>query len=513
MPTLNDVLEQETALDEVATDWLHELVGDWQLLSDLSFGDLVLWVRRERDDIDPERAVWVAAAHVRPTTGVGIFVEDLVGRVADSRRAPMIQRAYNQRQQAPGMHPVFHRDAPVREEAVPVLPRGASDPIAVVTRHSSHASVLTPSRLEVTYLATAAALAGMIATGEFPTSSGQTGRRRGAPRVGDGVLRLSADGTVTYASPNAVSAINRLGYDEVLQGARLIDVVTPLVRGTDEEQAPALTGQLPWATELRSTSATTTVRAIPLYDGGQRVGAVLLVRDVSELRRRERELLTKDATIREIHHRVKNNLQTVAAVLRLQGRRLDDDGARAALEDAGRRVATIALVHETLSHQLVDAVDFTDIAHRGLQAAIDVANRSDVRVTGTVTGTFGVMRSEDATVIAMVLAELVQNAVEHGAPSGTVAVHANRIAPERSSGPASDQLEVEVRDEGPGLPADFEPGRRGLGLRIVMSLVDDLGGELDWSTPPGGGTVVRFVTPLGPVEPVRQPESDDRAAT
>lgn len=497
MPTLNDVLDEQTSLDESATEWLHALVGDWQLLSDLSFGDLVLWVRRESGP--EERPVWVAAAHVRPTTGVGIFVDDLVGQAADHRVLPMVVRAFEQRQTVRGLRPAFHREAPVREEAVPVIPRGVSEPIAVVSRHSSHVSLRTPSRLEVTYLATADALARMIAEGEFPTPTGQTGRRRGAPRVGDGVIRLSADGSVTYASPNAVSAIHRLGFDGVLPGARLIDVVAPLIRDADEEQAPALTGQLPWATEVRSPGATMTVRAIPLTDGGRRSGAVLLVRDVSEVRRRERELLTKDATIREIHHRVKNNLQTVAAVLRLQGRRLSDEGARAALEDAGRRVATIALVHETLSRQLVDAVDFTPIARRGLQAAIEVSNRSERRTRGTLTGDFGVMRSEDATVLAMVLAELVQNAVEHGRPGGAVTVHADRVGASTGQGP--DVLTVEVSDDGPGLPADFRPGSGGLGLRIVVSLVDDLGGQIEWSTRPSGGAMVRFETPLRAVDP------------
>ena len=103
---------------------------------------------------------------------------------------------------------------------------------------------------------------------------------------------------------------------------------------------------------------TVRLRAVPLTEHGQRTGAVLLCRDVSELRRRERELITKDATIREIHHRVKNNLQTVAALLRLQARRLESPEARGALEEAMRRVATIALVHETLSQTLDEIVPF-----------------------------------------------------------------------------------------------------------------------------------------------------------
>ncbi|BDZ58828.1 sensor histidine kinase [Barrientosiimonas endolithica] len=497
MPTLADVLDEQTGLDDAATEWLHDLVGDWQLLSDLSFGDLVLWVRRPDEQ-------WVAAAHVRPTTGVGIFVDDLVGRVADHERLPMIQQAFTERRLVPGGHPVWHGDAPVREEAIPVRPRGATQPVAVVTRHTSHASMRTPSRLEVTYLATADALVRMIATGAFPTQAGQTGRRRGAPRVGDGVLRLGSDGAVLYASPNAVSAVHRLGYTGAVVGARLAEVLAPLVDGLDEEQVPVLSGQLPWATEVRNRGASMTVRSIPLSEAGRRTGAVLLVRDVGELRRRERELLTKDATIREIHHRVKNNLQAVAAVLRLQGRRLADPMARAALDDAGRRVATIALVHDTLSHRLDDTIDFGLIAQRGLQAAIDVANRSDARARGRLRGAFGQMRSDDATPLAMVLAELVQNAVEHGLgeDGGVVEVEARRLAADGSPDPAGERLEVEVRDGGPGLPAGFEPGQGGLGLRIVLSLVDDLGGEIAWADDPAGGTVVRFHARLRPMEPL-----------
>lgn len=500
MPTLTDVLDHQTDLDPDAIEWLHELVGDWQLLSDLSFGDLVLWVRREDGS-------WVAAGHVRPTTGVAIFFEDMVGRDADRPRTEMIEQAAAARHPVPGIHPVWHGDAPVREEAVPVVRPGRPDPIAVVTRHTSPASTRTPSRLEVTYLATAEALAQMISTGGFPTGATPAGPHRGAPRVGDGVLRLAADASVQYASPNAVSALHRLGYDGPVVGSALANVLTehvPAPLALDETQIPVLAGQVPWATEVRTTGASMTVRSIPLSESGRRVGAVLLVRDVTEQRRRERELLSKDATIREIHHRVKNNLQAVAAVLRLQGRRLEDPAARAVLEDAVRRVATIALVHDTLSQRLDGAVDGSLIARRGLQVAIDVANRTQSRVRGEVDGEFGWMMSEDATTLAMVLAELVQNAVEHGLgdDGGSVRVVARRTDADGLACVTGERLSVQVSDDGRGLPADFTPTGSGLGLRIVLSLIEDLRGTIEWGTAPGGGTQVSFEAWLRPTPPI-----------
>ena len=104
------------------------------------------------------------------------------------------------------------------------------------------------------------------------------------------------------------------------------------------------------------------LRALPLTRDGERHGAIVLCRDVSDLRSKERELITKDATIREIHHRVKNNLQTVAALLRMQARRIAAPEAKMALNDAMSRVAAIAIVHETLSQAFDEVVDFDKVA-------------------------------------------------------------------------------------------------------------------------------------------------------
>jgi len=223
---------------------------------------------------------------------------------------------------------------------------------------------------------------------------------------------------------------------------------------------------------------------------------MVLMRDVSELRRREQELLTKDATIREIHHRVKNNLQTVAALLRLQSRRVTDEAARASLDEAVRRVGTIALVHETLSQGFDETVDFDEIALRGLRAVVEVATREH-HVESTFTGSFGRMRAEDATALAMIVSELVQNAVEHGLSDrdGRVEVAVTR----RTLDDGEEQLTVVITDDGAGLPAGFRPVLAGLGTRIVTSLAADLKGRIRWENNVPSGTRVEFVARLRPL--------------
>ncbi len=592
MPTLSEVLRDSTRLAPAEVEWLHLLVGDWQLISDLSFADLVLWIRDLDTDTDtatntgsgpvtgsgtntntntnigtglsagagaaakgtdkheittntgqfgsaereggarapaereggarapaereggarapadrvPDAADvvarpeprWRAAAHVRPTTGQMVFFDDIVGRPATAARARMLDDAFTSGRIARQRDPGWRDDLPIREEAVPVVRAGRA--LAVLTRHTNLATMRTPSRLELTYQALADSLTRMIAAGEFPHASAPTGQRRGAPRVGDGVIRLNVDGVVTYASPNALSAIHRLGHVGDVLDELLAQVIAELLRDSspvDESLALVVTGRAPWRTEVTTGAASVSMRAIPLTEAGQRVGALLLIRDVSELRRREQELLTKDATIREIHHRVKNNLQTVAALLRLQARRLPDSEGRWALEEAQRRVATIAVVHETLSQGFDETVAFDDIAARSLAAVIEIA-RAEQPITSHVKGAFGRVRAEDATAMAMIISELVQNAVEHGLADrgGSVMVEAGRA----DAGDGGDEiLRVAVVDNGTGIPDHFRPGTSGLGTQIVQSLVQDLRGSIEWSTAVPHGTRVEFTARLRPL--------------
>jgi two-component sensor histidine kinase len=384
--------------------------------------------------------------------------------------------------------PRWYGSFAVREEAVPVVRRGRA--IAVMARQTNLGGARTPSRLEINYVEAADELVAMIARGEFPLSDAPSGSARGAPRVGDGLVRLNSEGEVLYASPNALSCFHRLGALGDLVGHSLVEITTELLeeRGSsvDEALPLVLLGKAPWRVDIESRGVALSVRAVPLTEEGHRTGAALLCRDVSELRRRERELITKDATIREIHHRVKNNLQTVAALLRLQSRRVSSVEARDALAEAMRRVATIALVHESLSQTLDETVEFDDVVRRTLRLTADVAAAGDAQVRTVVEGSFGSISAEAATALALVLTELVTNAVEHGfagRDSGTV-----RIVVERSG----DDLKVEVRDDGNGLPAEKGAGS-GLGTQIVSTLVrNELGGSIDWLPVPEGGTSVRI---------------------
>jgi len=494
--TASSSVFSHTTLGEKETAWLYQVANECQLLADLSFADIVLWAPSDDDG-------FVAVAHLRPSSSATVFYRDLVGKKVRREWLDLITKAYTEGDIFDSSSPDWFESTPTKVRAVPVRsrprssePPGHSAPIAVLTRHSNLSDARMPSRLELTYNECANDVFHMISEGSFPDPDTPSAPPRGAPRASDGLIRLDVEGKVTFASPNALSAFVRMGFDGELEGKVLPQVTTELLTGTlivDESLPLVVSGRAPWRTDLEAQGVTVTLRAIPLKSGGARRGALVLCRDVTQVRKQERELITKDATIREIHHRVKNNLQTVASLLRIQSRRTHNDVAKEALGQAMRRVSAIAVVHDTLSEGLSQNVDFDVVFERVLMLVTEVASGSNQVIRPRAEGSFGILPSEYATPLALVLTELVTNAVEHGLAGhdhGEVVITTKRTP---------EWLTVSVRDNGKGLPE----GRLGdgLGTQIVKTLVQgELGGHIDWRTVEGQGTEVTITIPMQYVE-------------
>jgi two-component sensor histidine kinase len=298
--------------------------------------------------------------------------------------------------------------------------------------------------------------------------------------AGDGVLDVSTDGLVVYASPNAVNIMRLAG----LEGSPVGAPASGLPGGASAV-APVLGSDGARSTTVEVSGRVLSYRAIGLAGG-----ALVLVEDVTDVRRREQELRVKEATIREVHHRVKNNLQTIASLLRIQARRVGSDEAARALAEAVERVSSMAVVHEMLAGSADESVDLAE----AVRTVVDMVRRgmaeSDVGVAVEVTGETGAVPAHVATSLALVVAELVHNAIEHGigpGRSGTVSVTMRRSA---------DEVSLVVRDTGRGLPAGFSlDSSANLGLAIVRTIVeDDLRGTLTFSGT--HGTLVSVRVPI-----------------
>ena len=476
--SLQELAEQRAGLYDAAIDTLLAVVSDWQILADLSFSDLLMMCR------NPDSGELTVIAQMRPYTAQTIYQEDLVGTTFAADERPAVTRAFEEKRIVRDGDPDWSTGVPVREEAVPVTFDG--EVIGVVTREANLSTVRAPSQLELTYLQVANELSQMLAEGAFPFP-GEDPERELAPRVGDGLMRIDPSGVVVYASPNAISAYRRLGVVDNIVGSNLaafdLDDVAVLEALADGE---------PLESEVEARGAVVLRRLIPLTRAHQVLGALMLIREVTELRRHERLLLYKDATIREIHHRVKNNLQTVASLLRLQSRRLHSDEARDALGESVRRISSIALVHETLSQDSRQRVSFDKVAQRLLDMLATGLTDPERPVRMHLEGGAGELPAEVATPLALVLSELLQNSVEHGFPErgGDITVALERRAA---------SLHVQVEDNGVGIADGWRLDvDANLGLQIASTLVEsELGGTLEVRPADNGsGTVCEALLPL-----------------
>ena len=469
---------------------LQRLMATWGMLADLSRADLVLYVPETPGD--PSR--FVVHGQMRPTTGQTLYHEDLVGRVVSEADRPLVVRAFRLGEIVEG-EAGADRGERARVQVIPV--RWDGELVAVLTRESPlNIGGRRAGELERVYVETFDRLARMIVAGTFPFEE-EDAPTAEAPRVGDGVLSLDASGRVEYASPNAVNALHRMGILSNAEGLRLDEL------GVEETAIQkAFFQAIPVTEEVgRHPDVIVLLRCIPLLDNGEVAGGLVLLRDVTDLRRRDQLLISKDATIREVHHRVKNNLQTISSLLRLQGRRLPEGEGRVALAEAERRIRSIAFVHDVLARDPSQQVPFNDIIDGLLRMAKEAALSPEGMVRFTSSGDAGQLPAIYATPLAMVITELLMNAAEHAFPS-----------PDGSEGDAvgpwgdrwvritfqndGTTLSVEVRDNGRGLPPGYAIERAGtLGLSIVRDLVTgQLGGSIDMRTE--GGTVVEIKVPV-----------------
>jgi two-component sensor histidine kinase len=197
----------------------------------------------------------------------------------------------------------------------------------------------------------------------------------------------------------------------------------------------------------------------------------------------------KEVLLKEIHHRVKNNLQIISSLLNLQGQQIEDPQIVEALRDSQNRVRSMALIHEQLygAHDLA-RIDFGAYIHL-LAGHLLRSYRADSKIALDLKGDKLYLRIDEAIPCGLILNELVSNALKHAFPDG----QAGRI--QAALGVDGGQVVLAVSDDGVGLPEDFDHRTStSLGLQLVNSLVSQLDGEI--TLEPGQGTGFRVTFPV-----------------
>lgn len=233
------------------------------------------------------------------------------------------------------------------------------------------------------------------------------------------------------------------------------------------------------------------IRVLPVVPKPKGGWAIVILQDVTEIRKKDQELQIKTVVIKEIHHRVKNNLQTIASLLRLQARRAQSQETKAVLRDCVGRVNSIAIVHEYLSQQDSGLIDVDKVAKGIYQAIISSMLSPDFQLRATFKADATRLSSEKATSIALILNEMLQNSIEHGfegRKSGMLDVNFSRVG---------DNYELVIQDDGVGLPQGVDIfATKSLGLKIIKTMSEsDLHGKFTIVNAADGGTIAKVVIP------------------
>ena len=488
MTTLAELSDDYTSLPEAAVDHLLRLTASWSLLADLSFSDMVLAAPDEHG-VDNEE--FVVLGQVRPNNRSTLIVDDLIGSIQPSSQWPLVKQAFETGNRAVGEVALAAIDQAVPVWCIPVRFDGRV--VAVLVRLQG--PLRGPASLyEQAYLSIFERLCSMVSDATFPYRE-DTVAGPGMPRVGDGIILINEAGEVEFATPNATNALHRLGVYASTEGKTFTEAGLRLrvVERCLEYGIPAME-------EVdRSSDVAILFHCVPLFDRGLVTGVVVLLRDVSDLRQLNRLVLNKEAAVREVHHRVKNNLQTISSLLRLQARRSDEHDTVVALQEAERRVRSIAVVHEVLSREPGEEVVFDEIV-RSIVLLVEDTVLTLHPVEIVVNGELGTLQTDLATPLALALTELLTNAVEHafidfGGPDNE---HVGVVTLDLSI--EGDYAVAEIRDNGRGLEDDFKlEVATSLGLSIVRDLVrSQLNGTIEMTNvahADGGGALIRVVVP------------------
>ena len=476
---MNSVVQTCAGLTEEDIAFLQKLEANLGILADLSRADVLMYCRDATD-----RAILVAQAS--PHSILPIYGESQVERQVSSLEEPAVLRTLTEGRQEHmeirrviGGQDTPGKAAPIVQETYPLFATDGRVIAAVCietnlierVRHRRRSKAFQRALKLFQQTVMAGALVGAEQLSPFAEH--------------DGVLVLDTQHRIQYISGIATNLYRKLGYGGDLQRRHIEDLDLDdltLAREAMERgmciEGEMQTGHMMWIK-----------KAIPFYSPGRRVrklfpgagsswrleGVLVTIHDATDARRQEEELRVKVAMIQEIHHRVKNNMQTIASLLRLQARRAESDEVRRALQEGTSRILSVAVIHEFLAHQEARVINIRDVSQRIITQVREGVLDWERAIRLDLRGPNIYLPTQPATVCALVINELLQNALEHGyerQQGGTVTVNLSDDG---------EQITISVDDDGVGLPEEFDLAQTdSLGLQIVKALAEgDLKGSFE----------------------------------
>jgi two-component sensor histidine kinase len=470
MPTIQELCSAMTDLTPEEINEVIRIESQLQVMADL-YGSDVFIDCLVKDRIDQA----VVVAHAQPETGPSLYSSKIVGQPILRDNEPGVFYCFSSGEYITGTRAITNETVTVEQKVLPVKSSSGKVICVIILEQDISRQVIQEQAVQL-FRETAVDLGETlweVAVAETNLPS----------LIHEGVILCNSEYLFTYMNPTARSWFEKVNLRSPEVGSPLslvcFGVLDQLMRSAYEKGVEAK--------EFSFGDNVAMIKAISIRRGQQFKGGLILLTDVTELREKEKQLMIKSAVIKEIHHRVKNNLQTISSLLRLQMRRTTSEEIRDAFKDSIHRIKTIALVHETLSQTGIDSIELNGLVIRIVSMLIQTSRHPETDIQFDVSGDSVILLSEQATPVALVINELVQNCLDHAfnnRASGSIHIHVER---------ATSEVLLRIQDDGTGIDLGSVEEGNTLGTRIVRTLVvEDLGGDLRYEVDGGTRVVVRF---------------------
>lgn len=483
---MNAQIKNCPSLTERDIDFLYQVESGLAIVADVSRADILLCGL-----LSPQRAI--VLQHIEPESISSHYRENTTGRIYQDDEQSLIFRALLEGSSGKRQRQILSSGAPVIQDVQPIR-NAVGNVIGTLVIETNMIENERHRRRDRNFRRVIRWLQEMGVRGEIENPGAL---RRFGPY--NGIYFVGPDRELVYISGIATNMFRSIGrlsdmrgqdvsvlekedallVDQAFDAHRCVELRNEYddgriwIRGAIPIHTPVSYWQNRGARLLNSLWLRNRTSS-PSSDSGQTIdGALVLVHNATEAIRRERELNVKSAIIQEVHHRVKNNLQTIAAMLRIQARRSQNEETQQLLSDAVNRILSMSVIHEFLSQDEHQPINIRDVCQRIVTQVAQVAVGPEQRIDIQVTGPNVRLPAGQATPTAMVVNELLLNAMEHGLNGRQ---NGNLLVQLMDLGNA---VEIRVLDDGNGLPDDFNTNQPStLGLQIVHTLVtDDLKGQ------------------------------------
>lgn len=465
-------------------EWVMEWTGlpweDVEMIVDAA-SKLQLWADVSQADVfidcllpSGDAALVVAEAH--PQKGKSLYKLPVTGEIALQENEPGVLHCLQTGESVIGARGISQEGVNIQQNVTPILNNDNETIAALIMERDITEMVEQEKHVEVLMETTEQ-------LGETLFRQAMTDAKIPA-LIHEGLLIFDACGRIIFANSRAHAIVVEFGHQNSLIETNVNQLFFGKFAMEEIKQHGGILSE-----DFQRGNLFVTIKAVCIQRGNQNVGGILLLRDLTEMKEKDREIMIKSAVIKEIHHRVKNNLQTIASLLRLQMRRSNSGEVEKIFRESINRIMSISIIHEVLSQDGLDEVDCKEIFEYMTKAIVSSMEIHQQPIMVKVGGDSLFLNSRNASSLALIINELVQNAMNHAfkeAASGFISIFLKKLP---------ESVEITVSDNGAGFSYDAKKGGN-LGLEICHTLVhEDLNGTIHFANT-GNGTMVTITFPI-----------------